>query len=58
MHKNYLIIASKLDKAGINITTQLSQFGNFHFYLVDKQIIYTENLDMEKISHYDFVIFA
>ncbi len=58
MYKNYLIIASKLDKAGINITTQLSQFGHFNFYLVDKETIYTENLDMEKISHYDFVIFA
>jgi len=58
MFKNYLIIASKLDKAGINITTQLSQFGNFNFYLLDKEAIYTENLDMEKISHYDFVIFA
>ena len=58
MYKNYLIIASKLDKAGINITTQLSQFGNFNFYLVEDEVIYTENLDMEKISHYDFVIFA
>jgi len=58
MYKNYLIIASKMDRAGINITTQLSQFGNFHFYLVDKEVIYTENLDLEKISHYDFVIFA
>lgn len=58
MHKKYLIVASKLDKAGINITTQLSQFGEFKFYLVDKEIIYTENLDLEKINSYDFVIFA
>jgi D-tyrosyl-tRNA(Tyr) deacylase len=58
MYKNYLIVASKLDKAGINITTQLSQFGNFNFYLVDDEIIYTENLDLEKINNYDFVIFA
>jgi D-aminoacyl-tRNA deacylase len=58
MDKKYLIIASKLDKAGINITTQLSQFGNFNFYLVDKEIIYTENLDLEKINQYDFIIFA
>ncbi len=58
MYKNYLIIASKLDKAGINITTQMSQFGNFNFYLVDGEVIYTENLNLEKISHYDFVIFA
>ncbi len=58
MYKKYLIIASKLDKAGINITTQLSQFGNFNFYLVDGEIIYTKNLDMNKINDYDFVIFA
>ena len=50
MYKNYLIVASKKDKAGINITTQLSQFPreNFNFYLVEDEIIYTENLDLEK----------
>ncbi len=58
MYKNYLIVASKLDKAGINITTQLSQFGGFNFYLVENEIICTENLDMEKINKYDFIIFA
>jgi D-aminoacyl-tRNA deacylase len=58
MYKNYLIVASKLDRAGINITTQLSQFGNFNFYLVDGEVIYTKNLDMNKINHYDFIIFA
>ncbi len=58
MYKNYLIVASKLDKAGINITTQLSQFGNFSFYLVDQEMIFTENLDLEKINQYDFIIFA
>ena len=57
-YQKFLIVASKLDKAGINITTQLSQFGEFKFYLVDKEIIYTENLDLEKINSYDFVIFA
>ena len=58
MYKNYLIVASKQDKAGINITTHLSQFGEFNFYLVDGEIIHTENLNLEKINHYDFVIFA
>jgi D-aminoacyl-tRNA deacylase len=58
MYKNYLIVASKKDRAGINITTQLSQFGDFHFYLVDDEIIYTENLNQERINQYDFVIFA
>jgi D-aminoacyl-tRNA deacylase len=58
MYHKYLIVASKLDKAGINITTQLSQFGEFHFYLAEGEIIYTENLNLEKINNYDFVIFA
>ncbi len=58
MHKKFLIVASKNDKAGINITTQLSQFKEFKFHLVDKEIIYTENLDLEKINSYDFIIFA
>ena len=60
-YQKYLIVASKKDKAGINITTQLSQFqdlGKFDFYLVDEEIIFTENLDLEKINKYDFVIFA
>jgi D-aminoacyl-tRNA deacylase len=58
MYKNYLIVASKIDKAGINITTQLDQFGNYNFYLVDKETIYTENLDKSRINDCDFVIFA
>lgn len=58
MFKKYLIIASKLDKAGINITTQLSQFGDYDFYLVEGEVLYEENLDLEKINRYDFVIFA
>src|SRR3989344_1790683 len=58
VYEKFLIVASKLDKAGTNITTQLSQFWNFKFYLVDQEIIYTENLDLEKINSFDFVIFA
>lgn len=58
MYFKYLIVASKLDSAGINITTQLSQFGNFKFYLPEREAIYTENLDLEKINQYDFIIFA
>lgn len=70
MYQKYLIVASKKDKAGINITTRLSQFRgnpllssmkqepNYDFYLVDEDIIYTKNLNMEKINKYDFIIFA
>ena len=58
MYEKILIVASKLDAAGINITTQLSKFGEYDFYLVDKEIIFTENLDLEKINQYDFIVFA
>ena len=49
MFEKYLIVASKKDLAGINITTNLSQFGNFNFYLVEESILHNENLDMETI---------
>lgn len=70
IYQKFLIIASKKDKAGINITTRLSQFRknpflssikqqpNYDFYLVDEEILYTKNLDLEKIDKYDFIIFA
>ncbi len=71
VYKKYLVVASKLDKAGINITSQLSQFrknpilsgmdqeaSNFDFYLIEDEILYNGNLDLEKIEKYDFVIFA
>lgn len=69
-YQKFLIVASKKDKAGVNITTRLSQFrGNpffstmkqeagFDFYLVDDEILYNKNLNMEKINKYDFIIFA
>lgn len=58
MFQKYLIVASKKDAAGINITTNLSQFGNFDFYLVEESILHNENLDIDKINQYDFIIFA
>ena len=58
VYQNFLVVASKLDKAGINITTQMSQFGDFKIYLVEEEMLYTENLDIEKINSYDFIIFA
>jgi len=57
-YEKFLVVASKLDKAGINITTQMSQFGEHKFYLVDNEILQTRNLDMEKINQHDFIIFA
>jgi D-aminoacyl-tRNA deacylase len=62
MFEKYLVVASKKDSAGTNITTHLSQFQNsdskFDFYLVEDEIIFTKNLDMERINKYDFIIFA
>ena len=69
-YSKFLIVASKLDKAGINITTQLSQFRenpllsgmkntpNFDFYLIDTEIIDDSGIDQNKINQYDFILFA
>ncbi len=54
----YLIVASKKDTAGLNIIQQLPQFGKFDSYIVDDEIIFTENLELNKINSYDFIIFA
>lgn len=70
MFKKYLVVASKKDKAGIGITTALSQFRqnpllssmkekpNFDFYLIETEIIDDAGIDKEKINKYDFIIFA
>ena len=71
MFKKYLIIASKQDPAGVNIVNQLKQFRpnpvlsgiskdkpSFDFYLVEGDVLHEENLDLERIDKYDFVIFA
>ncbi|HOW36628.1 MAG TPA: D-aminoacyl-tRNA deacylase [Candidatus Pacearchaeota archaeon] len=70
MYQKYLIIASKKDLAGMNITKNLEQFRenplmasmknapSYDFYFVENETIFTENLDLEKINKYDFVIFA
>src|SRR3989339_310193 len=70
VYKKFLVVASKQDEAGINITTSLSQFQenpllntlkdkpSFDFYLIENEIVETKNLDLEKINKYDFIIFA
>jgi len=70
MFNKYLVVASKLDKAGSNITTALSQFRpnplmssmknkpNFDFYLIDTEIVDDTGIDKDKINKYDFIIFA
>lgn len=72
MYKRYLVIASKQDKAGMNIVNQLIQFRKspvlsamntieeptFDIHFVDEDIIYDSNYEPEKINKYDFVIFA
>lgn len=62
-YKKFLVVASKKDVAGMNMSTHLSQFQDgfgqdFRFYLVDDEIIYTRNLDPERINQADFVIFV
>jgi D-aminoacyl-tRNA deacylase len=58
MYEKFLIIASQKDLAGMNIAKQLVQFGEYDIYYVDRDIVEDEDLDLEKINKYDFVIFA
>ena len=58
MYKKYLVVASRMDRAGYNIVLQLTQFGKFDTYIVDDEIIYTRNLNLNLIKEYDFIIFA
>ena len=58
MYKNYLIVASKQDKAGVSITTSLSQFGGFNFHLVEGSVLHKENLEDFRLSQFEFIIFA
>ncbi len=69
-YQKYLVVASKKDLAGVNITTQLSQFRenpvlssmkqgpNFDFYLIDTEIVDDSGINKEKLNNYDFIIFA
>lgn len=69
-YKKFLVVASKKDPAGVNITTRLSQFREnpfitgmkdqpgFDFYLVEEDILHAENLDLDRINRYEFIIFA
>lgn len=71
MYKKFLILASKQDLAGMNIAEQLLKFRKnpisgiiskdekfFDVFIVDDSILYEKNLNLDKISEYDFVIFA
>jgi D-aminoacyl-tRNA deacylase len=71
MFRKFLVVASKQDPAGVNITTNLSQFRKnplvsamdsnsrgFDFYLVEDDILHEENLDLSRFEKYDFIIFA
>lgn len=59
MIKNFLIVGSKSDPASRNIMMNLIDLNNnFNFHFIDGDMTKTENLDLTKISAYDFVIFA
>jgi D-aminoacyl-tRNA deacylase len=58
MSQKYLLVASKQDPAGINITTQLSQYPGFYFHLVEDSILEASNLSLDRINQFDFIIFA
>jgi D-tyrosyl-tRNA(Tyr) deacylase len=70
MYKKYLVVVSRSDLAGMNISRQLFQFKEspffatmkdtegFDIYYCDDDVLYNEFLDMERINKYDFIIFA
>jgi D-aminoacyl-tRNA deacylase len=70
MYKKYLVIASKKDLAGMNITEQLAQFQTnpmmsamkdssaFDIHLIETEIVDGSGINSEKINQYDFIIFA
>lgn len=69
MFKKYLIVASNNNPASVNIVKNLSQFrtnpvissiqnsANFDIYTIEGDVLHEENLDLEKINKYDFIIF-
>lgn len=70
MFKKYLVVANRSDIAGMNIVNNLMQFRPslflnlssnkpyFDIYIVENDILQTENLDADKLNRYDFIIFA
>ncbi|MBU2616946.1 MAG: hypothetical protein KKB79_03130 [Nanoarchaeota archaeon] len=58
MYEKILVVASKKDKAGMNIISHLTQIGHNNICLVEEDMVYTENLDLDILNSADFVIFA
>lgn len=58
MSNKFLIVGSKSDPASRNIVMNLMDLGNFNFHIVNEEMLKTENLDLNKINKYDFIIFA
>jgi D-aminoacyl-tRNA deacylase len=58
MIKKFLIIGSKKDSASRNIIMHLMEFGRFDFHIIDGEMLDEKNLNQEKISKYDLIIFA
>ena len=58
MFKKFLIIGSKSDPASRNIIMNLMDLGKFNYSIIDEDMLKTENLHLNKISEFDYVIFA
>ncbi len=58
MLDKFLIVGSKSDLASRNIITNLIDIGQFNLYIIDEDMLRTENLDPEKIKQFDFIIFV
>jgi len=54
----FCVVASKKDKAGMNIVEEIKKFSFLPVYLTEKEIINAENIDKEQNIQEDFIIFA
>jgi D-aminoacyl-tRNA deacylase len=58
MIQKFLIVGSKSDPASRNIIMNLMDIGKFDFYIIEGEMLKTENLDPEKIKQFDMIIFT
>jgi len=57
-NKKFLIVASKIDPAGMNILNCFMQYQTKDVMIVNDSILYERNLNLDEINKYNFIIFA
>ena len=54
----FLVVGSKNDPASRNMVLSMIDLGGFEISSIEGDMLYEKNLDLEKISKYDLIIFA